>query len=267
MRRRSLVAATHLLVAARGLSGVGGGDARFRAKLATVVGKRVAGFKIVIEDCSDVANAASILRTADAFGVPELNFVNERSAPHFDHLGEELRILSASASQWVRCRSVDTTAACLDELRADGFVSVASVMPKGDEACARLPSVDDAVTRAALGDLSRVALWLGTESLGLTEAAVEGCDSRIHIEHAGAVQSLNVASAAAILVADLTRLRATAPDGPPPALAAEDSERLFDDLLRQHEAWHVPQRRSRRRYAAAARGEIFRRRREQTNPS
>ena len=57
MRRRSLVAASSLLVAARGLSAAGG-DARFRTKLADVVGKRTSGFRIVIEDCSDVANAA-----------------------------------------------------------------------------------------------------------------------------------------------------------------------------------------------------------------
>ena len=100
------------------------------------------------------------------------------------------------------------------------------------------------------------------ERRGGRRAQVDGCERLIHIEHVGAVQSLNVASAAAILIAELARLRGT-----PALLAAEESQLLFDDLSAQHDAWHVPQRRSRRRYAAAARGEIFRRRREQTNPS
>lgn len=264
MGLRRLARAAHLLVAARGLA-LTAGDARYRAALDAVVARRTSGFLVVVEDGTDVANAASIARTADCFGIPEILLVSEVSDAHYDAEGEELRILSASATSFVRMARATGTAATLERLRGDGYVNVAAVMPRPGEICATLPSADDAATVAALGgDLSRVALWLGTESRGLTRTAADGADARVHIPHAGAVASLNVASAAAILVAELSRLRAL---DPPPALAPDAAAALTAALLRQRESTHVPQRRSRRRYAAAARGEIFKRRREQGTPS
>ena len=70
------------------------------------------------------------------------------------------------------------------------------------------------------------------------------------------VQSLNLAAAAGILVAELARLA-----GPAPPLDDAAAASLATDLLSQRDAWHTPQRRLRRRTAAAARGEIFRQRR------
>jgi TrmH RNA methyltransferase len=49
-----------------------------------------------------------------------------------------------------------------------------------------------------------VALVLGNEEHGISTAALEACRRRVRILGAGPVQSLNVAQAAAVLLAALT---------------------------------------------------------------
>ena len=81
-------------------------DARFRSKVDGLVSRRRGDLLVVLEDCTDPANAASIARVCDGFGVPELLFVTSRApAPKFDPCGEGLRRLSASATQWVKLTS------------------------------------------------------------------------------------------------------------------------------------------------------------------
>ena len=67
-------------------------DARFRSKVDGLVARRRGDLLVVLEDCTDPANAASIARVCDGFGVPELLFVTSRApAPKFDPRGRALR--------------------------------------------------------------------------------------------------------------------------------------------------------------------------------
>ena len=67
-------------------------DARFRSKVDGLVARRRGDLLVVLEDCTDPANAASIARVCDGFGVPELLFVTSRApAPKFDPCGRALR--------------------------------------------------------------------------------------------------------------------------------------------------------------------------------
>ena len=226
-------------------------DARFRSKVDGLVSRRRGDLLVVLEDCTDPANAASIARVCDGFGVPELLFVTSRApAPKFDPRGEGLRRLSASATQWVKLTSYSSVEDCYERLHRDGFASAACVM---DEDAVLLPATDDDLARRDLLGGGPLALWFGTESRGLSPTAVSGADRKVLIPMVGQVESFNLAAAAAIIVAETCRLAGPART-PAPANLAED-------LLAQHASWHEPQRRLRRRTAAAARGEIFRQRR------
>ena len=67
-------------------------DARFRSKVDGLVSRRRGDLLVVLEDCTDPANAASIARVCDGFGVPELLFVtSRRPEPAFDPCGRALR--------------------------------------------------------------------------------------------------------------------------------------------------------------------------------
>ena len=130
-------------------------DARFRSKVDGLVARRRGDLLVVLEDCTDPANAASIARCLRRFGVPELLFVtSRRPAPAFDPCGEGLRRLSASATQWVKLTSYASVDACYDRLRRDGFASAACVM---DEDAVLLPATDD---DAARRDLLAAVRWL-----------------------------------------------------------------------------------------------------------
>ena len=226
-------------------------DARFRSKVDGLVQRRRGDLLVVLEDCTDPANAASIARVCDGFGVPELLFVTSRApAPKFDPCGEGLRRLSASAMQWVKMTSYSSLDDCYERLRRDGFTSAACVM---DEDAVLLPATDDDRARRDLLGGGPLALWFGTESRGLSPAAVSGADRKVLIPMVGQVESFNLAAAAAIVIAETCRLAGPSQIPPPNNLA--------EDLLAQHASWHEPQRRLRRRTAAAARGEIFRQRR------
>jgi len=78
----------------------------------------------------------------------------------------------------------------LDRLRADGFV-IAAMTP----ARAATDIGTFAGTEAARG---RIAVLLGTEGHGLTAEAIARADVRIRIPMTGALDSLNIATAAGI---------------------------------------------------------------------
>ena len=83
----------------------------------------------------------------------------------------------------------------LDELAAAGFTLVA-LTPAADAT-----SIDD----LAFGPDEKVALVLGSEGPGLTDATMTRCDLRVAIPLAGRVDSLNVGAAAAIACYAITR--------------------------------------------------------------
>ena len=123
-------------------------DARFRSKVDGLVARRRGDLLVVLEDCTDPANAASIARVCDGFGVPELLFVtSRRPEPAFDPCGEGLRRLSASATQWVKLTSYSSVEDCYERLRRDGFASAACVM---DDDAVLLPATDDAALAIVL---------------------------------------------------------------------------------------------------------------------
>ena len=149
-------------------------DARFRSKVDGLVARRRGDLLVVLEDCTDPANAASIARVCDGFGVPELLFVtSRRPAPAFDPCGEgsaAQRLGGAVGQTYALClRSKPATTASA----ATSFASAACVM---DEDAVLLPATDDAAARRDLLGGGPLALWFGTESRGLSPAAVSGAD-------------------------------------------------------------------------------------------
>jgi tRNA G18 (ribose-2'-O)-methylase SpoU len=81
--------------------------------------------------------------------------------------------------------------ASLAPVRAAGF-SVLAFTPRPDAAALRAVPVPD-----------RWAVLLGAEGPGLTEAALAAADYRVRIPMAAGVDSLNVATAAAVAFAQL----------------------------------------------------------------
>jgi tRNA G18 (ribose-2'-O)-methylase SpoU len=146
---------------------------------------------VVLEGIANADNVGGIFRNAAAFGADALIFGPACADPLYrkairTSMGAALRVPFATMADWP---------ADLSRLRQLGF-SVVALTPEGGAAPlgSWLPALRD----------RRVALLLGHEGDGLSAGALAAADVRARIPTSDAVDSLNVASAAAIALHDLS---------------------------------------------------------------
>jgi len=147
-------------------------------------------FALVIVDVQDSGNLGALLRVAEAGGVTGVIVCGGSASPFSwkavrGSMGSVLRLPIA------REVSVD---AVMTAIRQNRVRAVASVPRDGSD--------PDAVDWAG-----RVALLLGGEGQGLSPHVVAECDQRVSIPMAAPVESLNVATSAAILIYAARRAR------------------------------------------------------------
>lgn len=150
---------------------------------------------VVLERVVDPDNVGSVFRSAEAFGVDAVLLSPGCGDPFYrksirTSSGATLMVPHADAGPWPDA---------LDRLRAAGFAIVATT-PASD-AMAIGTFVE---TSAARG---RVAALLGTEGEGLTAEALVRSDVRVRIPMTGALDSINIATAAGIVLHRLHDVR------------------------------------------------------------
>ncbi len=144
---------------------------------------------VVLEGVGDHENLGALFRNAAALGVDAVLLGPGCSDPLYRRsvrvsMGHVLAVPFAPLDPWP---------GGLDLLRAAGF-RVMAMTPRTDA----VP-----LSEVARGD-ERVALLLGSEGPGLTEAAIAAADTAVRIPMTRAVDSLNVATAAAVAFYALT---------------------------------------------------------------
>jgi 23S rRNA (guanosine2251-2'-O)-methyltransferase len=146
---------------------------------------------LVLDEVTDPHNLGATLRVAEAIGAGVV--VPERgSAP----LSEAVERSSAGAVERVPVIRAGNLRRFLEAARGEGF-RVVGLDPRGEE----LYRLD------LTGDL---ALVLGAEGRGMRRLVREGCDELARLPMAGAVASLNVATAAAAAGFEAVRQRGSA---------------------------------------------------------
>ena len=160
--------------------GVGAGNRRF----------------VVLDGVEDPQNVGGIARVMDAAGVNGLILTRRRAPP----LSPALARASAGAIEWLPVARVTNLVRALNELKSEGFWVVAAD-PEASEELYALPD------RLLEGDLVVV---LGAEGRGLRPAVRGAVDHPVRIPMRGNVDSLNVATAGAVLLYELVR-RASPP--------------------------------------------------------
>lgn len=138
----------------------------------------------VLERLNDFENLGALFRNAAAFGVDAVLLDPECADPLYRRsvrvsMGYVLTVPFARLTPW-----------------PDGLQQIRDA---GLDLLALTPSGDDTL-RAG----SRWAVMLGAEGPGLTEAAMSAADRRVRIPMAAGVDSLNVATAAAVAFSHLT---------------------------------------------------------------
>ena len=141
----------------------------------------------VLESLNDFENLGALFRNAAAFGVGGVLLDPQCADPLYRRsvrvsMGHVLRVPFAVLDDWP--------------------VSLKALSDKGFSVLAMTPR-DDAVPMRDVPRPGRWAVLLGAEGPGLTEAAMAAADVRVRIPMAGGVDSLNVATAAAVAFAHL----------------------------------------------------------------
>ncbi|MCL1870627.1 MAG: RNA methyltransferase [Promicromonosporaceae bacterium] len=138
----------------------------------------------VLEDIVDHTNVGAAFRSAAALGVDAV-LVTPRCADPLYRRSVRVSMGTVFQVPWTR---LETWPGGLRELQESGFTVAALALT--DDAV----SLDDLVADPP----ERLALVLGTEGHGMTDAAVAACDVVVKIPMAGGVDSLNVAAASAV---------------------------------------------------------------------
>ncbi|MDG4765597.1 RNA methyltransferase [Solwaraspora sp. WMMD406] len=146
---------------------------------------------VVLEGLNTHTNLGALFRSAAALGMDAVLLSPTCADPLYRRsvrvsMGEVFAVPYARAGDWP---------AALDTIRSAGFRLLA------------LTPAPDAVPvhRLTAADRSRPALLLGAEGPGLSAAALRGADVRVSIPMRRGVDSLNVATAAAVAFWELSR--------------------------------------------------------------
>ena len=157
-----------------------------------------AGPVLVLDDVRDPGNVGTLLRTAEASGAAGVVVAGEST----DVFGPKAVRSSAGAVFHVPVTVAPEVTAALDALAAGGL---------------RLLGADaDAATTHDDADMTGpVALVLGNEGAGLSDAVRARIDERVAIPIEGRAESLNVAAAGAVLCFEAARQRRRSVGGAP----------------------------------------------------
>jgi tRNA G18 (ribose-2'-O)-methylase SpoU len=152
---------------------------------------------LVLEGVSDHENTGALFRNAAAFGVDAVVLDPSAADPLYRRatrvsLGHVLRVPFTRSLDWP---------ADLMALRADG-ITVVALHPRGD----------DPLDALVASPPERLALLVGAEGDGLSPGALGAVDRHVRIPMAPGVDSVNVATAAAIALAALHQAEVRAGD-------------------------------------------------------
>ncbi|MFO1235460.1 MAG: RNA methyltransferase [Alphaproteobacteria bacterium] len=158
----------------------------------------------VIENPIDVKNIGTVIRNANALGVEKVYVVDpRRSLPDdWQDMRERGTIskTSVSAVKWTFVRRFDSTDKCFDHLEKRGFRSiVTSPHVKG--------KTNIFLHEGDFTAYTKLAVWFGSESIGITSRAVERSEMCVSIPMFGMIESLNLGTSSGIVLYEVAKQR------------------------------------------------------------
>lgn len=176
-------------------------EERRRARILEVTRARVGSVTVLMDMPRDPHNGAAVVRSADAFGVPQLHVVLRDDAFLVGHR------VAQGTERWVDVVQHRAPEDAVRSLKERGFRLVAT-HPLGT------------LVPEDLGSIERLCLVLGNEHDGISEALRAASDASVRIPMRGYVESLNLSVAAAVLLAAALR-------GRQGDLAPDEERRLY----------------------------------------
>lgn len=146
----------------------------------------------VMENIRSAYNVGSIFRTADAFLLEAVYLCGYTAFPPH----KEIKKTALGAEETVTWKHFKKTEAAIAELKEAGY---------------KVYAVEQAVDSWKLGSFSveddRVAVIFGNEVTGIEQSTIALCDGVMEIPQLGMKHSLNVATAAGVVLWELVRTK------------------------------------------------------------
>jgi tRNA (guanosine-2'-O-)-methyltransferase len=158
----------------------------------------------VIEDPSEIKNIGTVIRNVNALGIEKVYVVDphKKLPDDWQDMRERpsLSKTSVSAVKWSFVRRFDSTDDCFDYLESKNFHSiVTSPHVKGKES---IYLHEGDYTRH-----SKLAVWFGSESRGISPRAVERSELCVSIPMFGMIESLNLGTSSGIVLYEVAKQR------------------------------------------------------------
>lgn len=158
----------------------------------------------VIENPTDVKNVGTVIRNVNALGVEKVYVVDVRGdlPDDWQELRERKSVsaTSVSAVKWTFVKRFDSTDDCFDHLEKKGFRSIVTSPHVKGKASIFLDEGD-------YTEHSKLAVWFGSEAIGISDRAVERSDMCVSIPMFGMIESLNLGTSSGIVLYEVAKQR------------------------------------------------------------
>ena len=152
---------------------------------------------VVLENIRSAYNVGSVFRTADAFLLQSIYLCGYTAHPPH----KEIRKTALGAEETMSWKYFKKTSEAIEELRTENYKIF------GIE-----QTVDGLMLQAAgVGPEERIAVVFGNEVSGVEQSTIELTDGCIEIPQLGMKHSLNIATAAGVVLWELVRTRIALP--------------------------------------------------------
>jgi len=161
---------------------------RFK-RIKSVLDCRMKNLTVLVEDVNKPHNLSAILRTCDAAGVFEANFISKMNAV------KTFNSTAQGSQKWVKLNNHENTSKAIYDLKNKGFKLYGTTLNS------------ESVDYRNFDYSQNTCFVLGAEKWGLSNELISMVDQSIFIPMRGMVQSLNVSVAASILLFEAIRQR------------------------------------------------------------
>ena len=158
-------------------------------RIKSVLDCRMKNLTVLVEDVNKPHNLSAILRTCDAAGVFEANFISKRD------LVRTFNSTAQGSQKWVKLNNHENVFAAISDLKNKGFKLYGTTFNS------------ESVDYRNFDYSQNTCFVLGAEKWGLSNELISMVDQSIFIPMRGMVQSLNVSVAASILLFEAVRQR------------------------------------------------------------
>ena len=158
-------------------------------RIKSVLDCRMKNLTVLVEDVNKPHNLSAILRTCDAAGVFEANFISKTNAV------KTFNSTAQGSQKWVKLNNHENTIKAISDLKNKGFKLYGTTLNS------------ESVDYRNFDYSQNTCFVLGAEKWGLSNELISMVDQSIFIPMRGMVQSLNVSVAASILLFEAVRQR------------------------------------------------------------